>query len=123
MFLKYNLIAIIWSIVILILTMVTGVRDSNLGSSFSDKMVHAFMFGVLSLLLIIGFTKQNSNNYIKYNAEKIAVWTCIIFGLSIEIVQYLLPYRSFSWNDVLSNIVGSFLGLGMFYLIYKLKTT
>lgn len=123
MFLKYNLIAFIWAVVILVLTLVNGVRDSNLGSSMSDKMVHIAMFGTLCLLLIIGLTKQNAYTNIKYNAGKVAVWSCIIFGFLIEIVQFLLPYRSFSWHDVLANSVGAFVGLGLFYLIYKLKKT
>lgn len=122
MFLKYNLFTFIWSIVILLLTMVSGVNNANIESSISDKMVHGFMFSVLCILMTIGFVKQNTFINIKFNAERSAAWICIFFGLLVEIVQYLLPYRTFSWNDVLANAVGTFVGLGIYYVIYKLNT-
>ena len=121
MFLKYNKFAFLWAIVVLILTLVTGVKNANIESSMTDKLVHMAMFTVLSFMLIVGFSKQSDNNYLKFNAERSSVGICIVFGLIVELIQYLIPCRSFSWHDVIANAIGAFLGWGAFYVVYKFK--
>jgi VanZ family protein len=121
MFLKYNRFAFLWAIVVLILTLVTGVKNANLEFSITDKLVHIAMFTILSFMLIVGFSKQSDNNYLKFNAEKSSVLICVFFGLFVELIQYFTPCRSFSWHDVIANAIGAFFGWGAFYMVYKFK--
>jgi VanZ family protein len=121
MFLKFNKFTLIWALVIVILTQITGVKNSNIETSATDKLAHVFMFAALCLSMIIGFSKQNDSIYLKFNAEKSSILICIFFGFLMELLQLLVPCRSFSWYDVLANSVGSALGVGVFYVIYKFK--
>lgn len=122
MFLKFNKFTIIWALVIVILTQVTGVKNANIETSATDKLAHAFMFAALCLSMIIGLSKQHENIFLKYNAQKSSVFICIFFGFLIELFQLSVPCRSFSWHDVLANSAGAMLGSGAFYIIYKFKT-
>lgn len=80
------------------------------------------MFMVLSLLMTIGLSKQNRLPSVKYIAGKVAILASIGYGILIEIIQFLLPYRSFSIEDVLADTAGALVGYGVFYIIYKYKT-
>lgn len=123
MFLRFNKFTIIWALVILIVTLVSGVKSSNIELNIIDKLIHAILFGGLSLLMVIGFIKQNEFKDLKFYAEKHTFIFCFCYGILIEIIQYLLPYRTFSWLDVLANTCGTFIGLGLFYMIYKFRAT
>lgn len=86
-----------------------------------DKIVHFFMYLILTLILMYDFTKDTNLNFRKY----IFVFVCILFpvllGALTEILQALFFYpRIAEWVDWLSNIAGVFIGWGLF-LLYKRK--
>lgn len=77
-------------------------------SHFNDKIGHALMFFVLAFL---------AYHTLK---EKYGIKTFIalsLFGLLIEVIQYYLPWRSFSWLDWAADIVG----LLFYEIIHQLK--
>jgi hypothetical protein len=119
MFLKFNKFTIIWMVVILILTLVSGVRNANISFRSTDILVHSVMFCVLSFVMIVGLAKQGDFIYIKYHAEKVSLYACTVFGILVEILQFTTATRSFHWNDVLANLFGTIIGWGLFNLIYK----
>ena len=121
MFFRFNKFTILWASIVLLLTLVSGVKNSNMEFSWIDKGIHVALFSILCFLIVIGFTKQNTFSYLRFNAEKASIFICISYGLLIEIIQFLLPYRTFSWLDVLANSFGAFGGIGLFYLIYKFR--
>ena len=84
-----------------------------------DKVVHFFIFSVLVFLMIIGLSKQYSFLVLRKNAVSISLGVGILYGLLIELIQYLIPGRSFEITDILANTLGCFIGLGAFHLIYK----
>ncbi len=106
---------------IFLLTMINGIKGANIEFHLIDKAIHCFVFSILSLLMVIGLKKQNTFKKLKYEAEKNTLIICICYGWIIEMIQYLLPYRSFSWIDVFANACGALIGLGMFYMIYKFR--
>jgi VanZ family protein len=63
-----------------------------------DKILHFFAFAALTLLVDYAFPQ------IRFGALKIIL--LILYGLTIEIVQSFLPYRSASAADLLTDIVG-----------------
>jgi len=79
----------------------------------SDYSMHFFSFGIFALLLCYGF----------YKAEKITVpfFKIILYstgyGLFIELVQIMLPYRFFGINDLVSDFLGAVAALVLFKLI------
>lgn len=70
-----------------------------------DKLAHAFVYGVLTLLIIRGYflnAKWTKNTTI------IAVLIASIFGVLMEIMQYgFFPNRYFEFLDIIANICGS----------------
>lgn len=66
----------------------------------NDKLAHILSFFVLALLADFSFPKRRFSW---------AVWVpLILYGLSIEIIQYHLPYRTFSLLDLAANATGIF---------------
>lgn len=120
MVLKYNTFTVVWAFIILGLTLLTGETHSNMSISMLDKIVHSFMFGILSFLMIVGFKKQSEYMYLHFHAVAVAVGVTIVYGTSIECLQLIVPGRCFEWLDVLANTVGAVLGYVMFLLVYKL---
>jgi len=43
----------------------------------------------------------------------------ICYGICLEIIQYFLPWRSFSFLDIIANAIGA----SLFYILIKLKKT
>ena len=121
MFLRFNKFTIVWAVIILIVTLVSGVKDANIEFKSFDKITHSIIFAILALLMVIGFAKQNRFKELKFKAEQSTFLVCLCYGVLIEFIQYLLPYRAFSWGDVLADSFGALIGLGLFYLIYKFR--
>lgn len=122
MFFRYNLFGIVWALIILMLILMPGnnMPDTDIWSFFTfDKFAHFFVFAVLVFLLIIGYTKQYTYTWLKFNAVKSALITGIAYSVILECGQALVPQRTFDLVDLLANTVGCFLGSILFYFVYK----
>ncbi len=73
-------------------------EEYTLVESTNDKLDHLAAFFVLALLADFSFPEQG------YHWPKIL--PLLLFGLFIEIIQYFLPYRTFSWFDFLTDCIG-----------------
>lgn len=118
MFLNWKIITIIWAIIILILTLTPG---SNLPATGflnirnSDKIGHFFIFAVFAYLLTKALTNDGSEKKF-HNSITFSFLTALIFGIAIEFIQIVIPGRGFDLLDILADISGVALGLGVFYL-------
>lgn len=86
------------------------IGEESIGS-FSDKYRHLMAFWTLAFLFDLAY---KLSVYLK-------AFLLIIYGVFIELVQYLLPYRDFDIYDVLFNIIFIFtyyLSLGYVSKIY-----
>ena len=122
MFFRYNLFAIVWACVIFMLILMPGnnMPDTNIWDVLTfDKFAHFFVFAVLVFLLVIGFTKQHTYIWLKFNAVKSALAISIGYSLLLETGQSLVPDRTFDLVDMLANTIGCFLGSLLFYFVYK----
>lgn len=120
MFLRYNLPAILWAVVIFILCAIPG-DDLPTTPFFNiphfDKMVHAFLYAVLEYLLMFGFTKQYYSNKILKCALGMSLILNISYGAVIEILQgTIFIERSTDIFDIMANASGAFFGLFIFKL-------
>ncbi len=111
--------AIIWAVVIFALSISAGVQIpkalAKLGTP--DKVAHAAAYFVLALLWIQAFyTSQQS-------FLKSVIWgvgVSISFGILMEIIQFcFFPHRYFEFLDIVANIIGSLLGVLVFYFLIK----
>src|SRR5687768_7181878 len=111
---KYYLPALLWAVVILILTMMPGkyIPPVNIWDIANiDKLAHLFVFAVLMVFLLYGFKKQPQFNRLPSRMLLIAFLLCVFYGLLIEGMQgTLLADRHFELYDALANTIGCLLG-------------
>ena len=73
-----------------------------------DKFNHFAAFSTLAVLFLLS----------DFKLSKISVFGILVFyGFFIEITQYMLPYRFFCLYDVLADIIGIFIGFGLYFLM------
>ncbi|MDD2781125.1 VanZ family protein [Sulfuricurvum sp.] len=75
--------------------------------SLSDLLNHAVAFSVLSILYTFAYS----------HTPKRITLTLIAYGVLIEVVQAFLPTRYPSFEDIIADSVGIFLGLALRNLI------
>lgn len=123
MFFRYNLFTICWLLIILLLTLTPGdaLPQTNLWAELLnvDKVVHFIIFGILTLLMIIGFTKQYTFATLRKYAVAAALAVSIGYGIVIELIQIAIPGRGLELMDMVANTIGCMLGYAVFYMIYK----
>ncbi len=119
MFLRHNWLGIGWALFILVLCALPGGQFEKSTYVFADKVIHTFLYAVLFLLLSTGFIKQSTFQWLRtYPLQKVfAIST--VYGLVIEVLQGLIfSSRSIEGLDVIANMIGSFIGLVIFFLVY-----
>ena len=71
----------------------------------ADKVIHATMFGVLSLLLLLAFRKTHRCSYPR--AATLAFLLTVAYGASDEIHQFFTPNRTPDFADLAADAVGA----------------
>jgi len=119
--LKNLLPAIVWAIFILVLTTLSngGFVSQNLLGIATDKLGHAFIFGVLVFFIMQALIKLWRFSFFLRKIQIIAFFIGVGYGCLIELIQlYIVTYRQAEWGDVMANIIGCFIGLIMFNSVY-----
>lgn len=98
--------SIVYTIMLIIASLVNLNGVPSLGSSFDDKIYHCLAYLVLALLWM-SYYKPSNERYIK-----VVVFSCLIlFGIVLELIQHQLnPNRTYDNYDLLSNCIGVLLG-------------
>jgi len=116
LFNKYIIGAILWAAFILLLTLTPGKSIPDYTLFSYDKLGHACVFLILSVLLSKGLFEITHK---KLQALIVTFIGVTIYGLFIEIAQHFIPDRDMEWLDAVANVTGSFLGVFMFYITNK----
>ena len=119
MFIRYNFFTAIWLGLVIVMTLITNQEVANEEYPHFEKVIHAVMFCVLSFFLIIGFTKQDKYSRLRFRAVRYALLASLIIAIAIESLQIALPERTFYLYDLVSDVIGAFVGYYVFVLIYK----
>ncbi|MBC7864401.1 MAG: VanZ family protein [Bacteroidia bacterium] len=118
MFLRYNLPAIIWALIIFVLCSMPGKSIPNFDwmQLFSfDKLIHAGIFFVLQLLAMRGFFLQNTFPPLQAHFKIIPLFICICYGGELEILQStVFTDRAGELLDFIANSVGALLAALLF---------
>src|SRR5439155_11644155 len=95
---RYNFLASIWELFILALCAIPGnhlPRLQFIDWLRPDKIVHLFLFGVLSFLLIRAFLQQPAYPAFYHHPKIYAVIFSSLYGIVVELLQeYVFIYRS-----------------------------
>lgn len=120
--LKYQIWAILWTVVILILCNIEMPVSSTTGFFFEgfDKLVHLGFFFVLTTLLLYGKVKhQHSYSFRSMTIMKIILLTGALGG-GIEILQWkVFTYRSAEWWDFVCDMTGVAMAIFSYLLLHK----
>jgi VanZ family protein len=112
----YAFLTLSWAILILFLTLTPAQHIPKNEIFGYDKLGHAGIFCIQTLLLMLTLTRSGVTIR---KSVVISVVACAIYGFAIEGMQQFIPGRSMDWFDAVANITGSFLALGLFYLLNK----
>ena len=85
---------------------------------FLDKLLHFACYAFLGALFLRAF----NTTPLKHNLKLVlflSVFLSALYGISDEIHQHFVPYRSADYRDVLANILGSIAGV---YIYQKMAT-
>ncbi len=84
-----------------------------------DKLVHASIFALWTLMLAIGFIKQSVFYFIHKNALYVAVILSLLYGGVLEYFQQQwFNSRTSDPSDMIANATGSLIGVFFFRMIY-----
>ena len=107
-----------WSIFILVLCGLPGSsfpRLAFLDWLRPDKIIHLFLFGIESFLLITAFDRQTLSNKLRRKAKFQGVLIAILYGILVEVLQSTIFIgRSGDYRDAIANAIGAFIGLWIF---------
>lgn len=113
---------LLWAIFIFVVCGIPGdeIPDLSIWNlQGMDKFVHAFLFCFQTFLLIIAFKKQSTYPSIKYFSKTYALVISTVYGMVIEGLQWAIFLdRSADLFDLIFNVLGSFIGILFFRVIY-----
>jgi len=113
--------AIIWALFILIVTGIPGNQVPKIPTFLEwlspDKIVHVFIFGILSYLMLYGTRLQ----YFKSKSRSYIVFTVVLISASYGLITELLQYyvfvgRSGNAFDFYANSLGAVAGAVAYFL-------
>ncbi|MCB9015990.1 MAG: VanZ family protein [Lentimicrobiaceae bacterium] len=124
-FLKNFWPGLLWACVILVLTLLPGNYFPGINSFWElfspDKLIHIFLFGVLSYLILQGAEKQYSADDKRYTII-LPLLTAMLGGVITEVLQSVLPIgRDGNMFDTIADFAGCFTGLMIFRGLRKKK--
>jgi VanZ family protein len=94
----------LWGCVLVVAWLAFAPVAEPVGFSW-DKANHVLAFCVMAALADAGYPGRD---------RELPRWALLLgYGLVIELVQWPLPYRDFSWLDLVANVVGVLLYIGL----------
>lgn len=96
----------LYSLVLIVLYLATTIKQIENINSW-DKLNHILAFSVLYIVFSFSYNKINT---------PFKFVLLLFLGLLIEVIQYFIPTREFSFYDLVANLVGIAFG----YILYKL---
>lgn len=119
LFLRNTRWAILWGLLIFILTGIPGTVFPKLPTFLDlfqpDKLAHLFVFAVFFVLLMNSFRRPGTPPAISRYPVLVAFAVCLFVAAATELMQGLIvPMRIASMWDFIANIVGCFIGWGIY---------
>lgn len=109
--------ALIWAVVILALSVSSGIQLPEIYTVSPDKLGHGFAYAVLTWLILRALRK---NEPLLERTMLLAIAGSSIYGVMLEIVQFcFLPNRFFEFWDIIANIIGAIAGYYFFKYFFN----
>jgi len=119
-FIVYHLPAIIYAIVIILVSSIPNLKTPSLRFLAFDKLAHFFEYAVFASLIFRSFSNLFSSNKISRIFLLSALFLSI-FAFADEFHQRYIPGRFFDYYDLLTDFCGAFLVLIFLSLRFKFQ--
>lgn len=119
-FMKLWIPAIVWIIFILVISTITVPEFDASEIFFSvDKIAHFFIYGILSLLIILPL-RLRAKPLTPFKTIIIALTVSAAYGIIIEVYQKYVG-RFMEFYDALANVIGAALACLFYLVVYSLS--
>jgi len=97
--------ALLWTLLIFVLlTMDTGSVEKIPAIPNLDKLVHAFLFGILAFLWVFFLDNRGISAWLP------VFLLATLYGAGMEFYQENFTSREFEWNDICADSLGALAG-------------
>lgn len=108
---------LLWWLAISVLSLLPSSRLPKIRSwseiFTADKFAHAFVYAIFAVLLYLNVGAKSKH------PAKLAILIAALYGALVELLQHFSPTgRAFELADILANLLGACLGLGL-YMSWK----
>ncbi|KAA0210864.1 MAG: VanZ family protein [Ignavibacteriaceae bacterium] len=121
-FIRYHLPVITFCVFIFVLSSIPGNDFPDIELSFTDKIVHILLYGILCYLFFYSLNNQNKSVILKRFSLEFAFLFSVLYGIADEFHQTITPGRSFELEDMLADAIGSMM-VYLFLKVYRNKST
>ncbi|WP_054743553.1 VanZ family protein [Cellulosilyticum ruminicola] len=118
-FIKKYKFTIIVAIIILVAILMPASDIPSVGIPYMDKLVHCSMFGGLVFVFYCEYYYQ----YNKYPKEWYVIIIVALYAALTEVLQLFIEGRSCDFLDWMTDCIGMFLAIGIFYIGIKIYIT
>ena len=124
MFKKPLLPGIIWTLLIALATLMPGNFIPKITTFFDwlspDKLVHLFLFGIYTYLLIEGLFRQSRYAFLQKHPVVTGIMLGIVFAIFTEMMQkFVIPGRNGNIYDFMADTLGCFLGYAGWLIVRR----
>jgi VanZ family protein len=120
-FFRYHLPAIMFAVVIFILSSIPKLNPPNLGFKVQDKFYHFVFYGAFGFLVARSFSFLKFSQVFPKKYLFYAILFSVAYGLSDEIHQYYVPGRQCSFGDFLADSIGAIAGIMVYHYCHHLR--
>lgn len=111
----------LWLLFITGLSVMPGVQLPSFQLFSADKLAHAFVYGVLTWLLLRSYTRIGPGRA-GILPQVVICGISVFYGILMEFVQYaFIPGRFYEIDDMLANAFGCLIGWAFFRFIFKIN--
>ncbi|KPL01056.1 MAG: hypothetical protein AMJ91_01815 [candidate division Zixibacteria bacterium SM23_73_3] len=119
--LSYKYLALIYALLIFVVSAVPGISPPSFGFVLEDKILHFIEFSVFSALLFLTFF-TSGKEFLKKHAFLISSLIGIAYAASDELHQRFVPGRSCEFFDFLADSLGVIvIQLGIWFYLKRKK--
>lgn len=117
---KTYLPVLLWFLLITVLSLTPAVQLPSVPFLTSDKLAHAFFYGVFAWLMLRGYRRSAKNGWNLPTAACVFCALSSIYGALMEVFQYVfIPGRYFELGDMLANTFGAIVGVLLYALLQR----
>jgi VanZ family protein len=106
----YRLLAIIYALVVIVLSSWPGIKLPDIGTSHLDKILHFLQYAILAFLVASGWGRLPVRNALWRTGLLLGI--LVLFAGMDEYHQSWIPGRDPDWMDFLADGLGLAVGIG-----------